>query len=433
MTTMKEFYTNQKKFKKSGGFIMLTVVVIFLLISLGAALSLASVIYRESAIVRNSVRSVQSIYASESLQEDIFYRFVSNKNVPSTLTLSLNGAQAEATVEDISGSKRVTSTGDAENRIRKTEMILDAGEGTAFFYGVQAGQGGFIMTNNTQIIGNVYSSGSIIGTNAASITGNVVSAGATGLIDGLDISGSAYAQRIEDSDIGGDAYYQSIYNTDVSGMEYPGSPNQSELPLPISDEMIESLKATAVAGGTASCPYSIGSNVTIGPLYIPCNLSISGGTVTLLGPVWVDGNLSISGTSQIRVSPTLGAKSVPIIADDESHRASSGRITLSNNIDFFGSGDAKSYVVLISQNNSAENGGSTKAITMSNNSEGKLVLYAGHGEIALSNNVDLKEVTAYRIRLSNSAIVRYETGLASLTFSSGPSGGYVLESLKEIQ
>ncbi|MEX0933187.1 MAG: hypothetical protein WDZ74_00395 [Candidatus Paceibacterota bacterium] len=423
----------RKNPRTKDGFIMLTVVVIFLMISLGAALSLASIVYRESAVVRNSVRSTQSMYASESLQEDIFYRFVSSKDVPPTVTLTLNGATAEAVVEDLSGTKRITSVGDAENRIRKTEMILETGAGAAFFYGVQAGQGGFVMTNFTQIIGNVYSSGPIIGTNSASITGDVVSAEASGLIDGLDISGSAFAQRIEDSDIGGDAYYQSIFKTDVAGTEYPGSANQSELPLPISDEMVEEWKSVALAGGTATCPYSIGSDVTIGPLYIPCDLSIYDGTVTLTGPVWVDGDVSISGTSVIRVSSTLGSRSVPIIADDESDRASRGRFTLSNSSEYFGSGDDRSYVILLSQNNSAENGGSTKAITMSNSSAGKLVLYAGHGEIELSNNVDLSEVTAYRIRLSNSAIVRYETGLASLTFTSGPSGGYILESLKEVQ
>lgn len=413
---------------------MLTVVVIFLMISLGAALSLASIVYRESATVRNSVRSAQSMHVSESLQEDIFYRFVSNKDVPPTVTLSLNDATAEAVVEDLSGTKRITSVGDAENRIRKTEMILEAGSGATLFYGVQVGQGGFVMTNNTRIIGNVYSSGPIIGTNAASITGDVISAEGSGLIDGLTISGSAYAQRIEDSDIGGDAYYQSIFSSDVDGTKYPGSENQPAIPLPISDEMIEGWKDAAVAGGTAStCPYSIGSDVTIGPLYIPCDLNVYSGTVTLTGPVWVDGDISVSGSSVIRVSPALGSNSVPLIADDESHRSSRGRITLSNNTEYLGSGDDDSYIILLSQNNSAENGGSTKAITMSNNSEGKLVLYAGHGEIELSNNADLKEVTAYRIRLSNLAIVRYETGLANLSFTTGPSGGYVLESIKEVQ
>jgi hypothetical protein len=430
---MKKSSLIQKSNQKNSGFIMLTVVIIFLFISLGAALSLASIIYRESAMVRNGVRSAQSMYVSESLQEDILYRFLSNKEVASTVTLSLNNATAEAVVEDLSGMKRITSIGDAENRIRKTEMILETGAGAAFFYGVQAGQGGFVMTNSTQIIGNVYSSGQIVGTNSASITGDVVSAESTGLIDGLDIFGSAYAQRIEDSHISGNAYYQSIFNTSVGGTQYPGSPNQPQIPLPISDEMIEEWKALALSGGTATCPYSIGSNVTIGPLYVPCDLSIYSGTVTLLGPVWVDGNVSISGSSAVRVSSTLNEKSVAIVADDESHRASRGIFTLSNNTDFLGSGDDDSYVVLVSQNNSAENGGTTKAITMSNAAEGKLVLYAGHGEIQLSNNVDLKEVTAYRIRLSNSAIVRYETGLASLTFSSGPSGGYVFESLREIQ
>jgi hypothetical protein len=60
-------------------------------------------------------------------------------------------------------------------------------------------------------------------------------------------------------------------------------------------------------------------------------------------------------------------------------------------------------------------------------------VYAAHGEVQLANNISLKEVTAYRIRLKNSAEVIYETGLASLLFNSGPGGGYSISSWAEIE
>ena len=49
---------------------------------------------------------------------------------------------------------------------------------------------------------------------------------------------------------------------------------------------------------------------------------------------------------------------------------------------------------------------------------GEVLVYAGHGEVHLKNGVSLREVSAYKIRLSNSAQVIYKTGLANLLFTS---------------
>jgi len=53
-----------------------------------------------------------------------------------------------------------------------------------------------------------------------------------------------------------------------------------------------------------------------------------------------------------------------------------------------------------------------------------LVAYAAHGLIPLANSVSLKEVTAYKIKLQNSAKVTYDTGLPSAVFQSGPGGSW---------
>ncbi|MDZ7726617.1 MAG: hypothetical protein U5L75_03500 [Candidatus Campbellbacteria bacterium] len=166
---------------------------------------------------------------------------------------------------------------------------------------------------------------------------------------------------------------------------------------------------------------------------ITCDVEVSGNDVWLEGPVWVEGNIEFTGNSAINIDPSLGEKSVAIIADKQSDRESSSRIQISNNLEFNGSGEDSSYILLISQNNSAENGGGTDAIKLQNNAEGDLLLYAGHGSITIDNNTDLTEVTAYRIHIQNNATVRYESGLADLVFSTGPSGGYSLKSLEEIQ
>ena len=88
---------------------------------------------------------------------------------------------------------------------------------------------------------------------------------------------------------------------------------------------------------------------------------------------------------------------------------------------------------MLSQNNSSETGGANQAIEIENNANGDLLLYAGHGEILLKNNVNLREVTAYKIHLINNANVVYETGLASALFESGPSSSFGIDSWYETE
>ena len=89
--------------------------------------------------------------------------------------------------------------------------------------------------------------------------------------------------------------------------------------------------------------------------------------------------------------------------------------------------------MLISQNLSAESGGTEVALDVKNTVSGDLLVYAGHGEISLQNSINLKEVSAYRNRLKNTAEVIYETGIANLLFDSGPSGSYEILSWEEIE
>ena len=120
-----------------------------------------------------------------------------------------------------------------------------------------------------------------------------------------------------------------------------------------------------------------------------------------------------------------------MIADNPSDRLTSSKAKITNSAEFFGAG-LGSYILVVSQNESAENGGSEKAIEVENSANGDLLIYASHGEILLQNSVSLKEVTGYKIRIKNSAEVIYETGIASLLFTSGPSGGFSIDSWLEI-
>lgn len=414
---------------------MLISVVFFLFISLAIISGLVGPTVREFKNVTMNFDSKKSYFLAESGSEDALYRILNNLAIGSSETITLDSNSATTTVDTILGNKEISSLGDVGSLQRKTKLALSTGPGASFNYGVQVGQGGLVLENTARITGNVYSSGTIT-VSDNTVYGDAISAGATGLINNIHTTGSAYAHTIQNSDIDMDAYYAIKTNTTVGGTSYPNSPDQPVASMPISDNQIADLEADALAGGIFSspCPYTINSDRTLGPVKITCDLEISGDpTVTLNGSVWVTGNVLIQNSAIIEASADLGNKSVAIIADNPNNRTSSSQIDLKNSSQFSGSGSAGSFVFLISQNNSAELGGDEDAISMDNSSSGSVVLYAGHGLINIQNSATLKEVTGYKLKVKNSANIIYDTGLTSTLFTSGPGGGYEIIGWKESQ
>lgn len=419
---------------------MMVAVLFFVAVSMTMIFGLAGPVLRQQSIVRNLASSRQSYFLAEAGIEDVVYRLKTGKNVSPTEILSLNGNSTTVTTTDILNGKEVTSIADVRESIRKLMTIAALGSGVAFRFGIQAGNGGLIMENTSSITGNVYSNGVVTADGPIAdniIRGSVVSAGPSGLINNIYVTGSAHAHAIIDSKIDGNAYYQNISNTTVLGTLSPNSPDQAPLPSLIPDEQVEEWKQAALEGGVISspCPYRIKNAVTIGPKKIACDLEISGNnyTVTLTGNIWVEGNILVKNSPTIKVDSSFGNKGVTIVADKPSDPINKGTISLENSVDFEGSGSPSSYVMFISQNRSAESGGSVVAVDVKNTITGSLLVYAGHGEIMLQNNIDLKEVAAYQIRIKNTAEVIYEIGIANLLFDSGPSGGYEILSWKEIE
>lgn len=425
----------RKNLKSQKGAALLIAVLFFLVISLTIAIGSSGPVIADRKAAQNLIKSKSSYFTSEAGVEDVSYRIIKSKIYDNAETLTLDGYTASSVVVDNAGAKEVTTTGNASNLIRRIKTTLITGDGVSFHYGVQVDEGGIVMENSSQVIGNVFSNGPIVAQNSNMVKGDVISAGLSGSVNGSHATGTVYAHSISNSDIDKDAYYTTISNTTVDGVEYPNSPDQATSNLPITDDMIEDWKtAAAVSVINSPCPYVINSNATIGPVKINCNLKISGSpTVTIAGPVWVVGNIEIDNSPTVKLASSLGANSVAVIADNPVNRTTSSKIELENSTQFQNSGTEGSYILFISQNNSAQNGGSEKAIKAENSMSGEVLIYAGHGEVHLKNSVILREVSAYKIRLSNSAQVIYKTGLANLLFTSGPSGGYSIDSWKETE
>lgn len=419
---------------------MLVLALVFLGIFFTTATAYLSSVTTSARSARYDVAGAQALGIAEGALDVAAYQLNQNSSYAGETGTPLGNGVFTITVSGIdSKTKRITATGyvpNSSNPIATKTIKANIGianDAISFHYGVQSGVGGFQLDNTSSITGNVYSGGSVIGSSQNYIYGDVISAGAGGLVYGIHATSSVYAHTIGNASantiIDKNAYYATTkINTIVSGTSYPNSPYQATTSLPISDAQIGEWETLAVAGGTATCSggsYIISSgSVDLGPMKIPCDLIISNSAiVTLYGHIWVTGNVIIQNSAIVKMASSLGAESVAIIADKASDRLTGSTISVKNSASFQNSGTAGSFIMLVSQNNSAESGGGVEAIELEN-SASVMVAYAAHGLIPLENSVSLKEVTAYKIHLKNSANVKYDTGLANVVFDSGPGGSW---------
>lgn len=239
----------------------------------------------------------------------------------------------------------------------------------------------------------------------------------SGVVVGSSGSGDARAFVVNNSTVAGTIYCQSGTGNNKSCDTSQTIP--SPLNFPVSDANIEEWKASAEAGGTRtgwSLP-SYGATST-NAVKIVGNLNIGGSVdVTLNGPLYVTGNLSVSGAGKLRLASSYGATSGIIVVDGTVSLAGSGAVS--------GSGTAGSYIMIVS--NSTAN----PAITV-NGAAGAVVLVAPDGWVTFEGSASAKSAMAYGMNMTGATTLTYESGLADLSFSSGPSGSWNVDSWREI-
>ncbi|MBI4415028.1 MAG: hypothetical protein HY566_02195, partial [Candidatus Kerfeldbacteria bacterium] len=91
-------------------------------------------------------------------------------------TSAVGAGSFTVSVTPSGNTKIVESTGTVNDITRTIRVTISNQSDTnaAFHYGVQAGVGGIELSNNAQIIGNVYANGPVTGTNGSVITGDAV-------------------------------------------------------------------------------------------------------------------------------------------------------------------------------------------------------------------------------------------------------------------
>jgi hypothetical protein len=415
------------KFKKSyfiknKGQVMLTMVILFMGISLIIVFGLINPVLRNIRVPADLFKSKQSLFLADSGIADAVYRVKSNLHISNQEYLPLNNFIATTSIVDTLEGKTITSASNYLDYIRNTEVRLIKGTGASFFYGVQTGEGGFFMDGSAEVEGNVYSNGIIEG---GTITGTAVSAGETGSIIDTSVGENAQAHTISDSVVSGLIKCKIDDHTNNKACDTSFA-DPAPLEMPITANQITEWKAEAEAERIITGNYSPTGPVTLGPVRITGNFDVKN-KITMTGTIWVEGVISFGGQgSIILATSTYGNKSGVIIVDKYTNFSGGSQIV--------STGVTGSYVMLLVTSDCPISSfcSGKNAISASGHA-GSVVLAAPYGTVDFTGGSGAKEVMANKIILGGSSSIVYDTGLASMTFVSGPAGGYHVISFREVE
>ena len=432
-----------KYIKNNSGYVMLLTTIIFMMVSIVIIFGLSTPTLQQIFSSRDIWSAKQSYYLSEAGAEDVVYRLkdsVMSANVGATETLSLNGYNAVTISTTTVSGKTITALSDQNGYKKNIETKLTQGSGVTFNYGIFAGNGGFTMTGGSEVIGNIYSNGDIIGSAGVQITGSAIAASGSKILGnggdylyiGSTSTDMAWAKDVSNVSLTGNLYCSTgVHNAGGKTCNTSrGIP--SSMSMSVSDNDINQWKSEALAGGTYNGNYTSGwAGSILGPRKINGDLTVNGGgTLMVTGTIWVTGNIIVSNGGGIKLSPSLGGNSAIILAD--------GYVNISGGAQLLGSGTAGSYPIVVSTSicpNTTPCANNNAAINISNGSE-SAVLIAPYGKVYISGG-DAQHIAAHSVSGNSiylsSAYVTYEAGVASPSFSSGSSGGWVISEWKELE
>ncbi len=373
--------------------------------------------------------------------------YIKKNGAPSNATIKIvndNGGSPGTTVYDsatLPASLVTTSYGWVDVVLPKTLMnasttywlVVDASTSASNYYILGASSGGYAngvgkigqqggTWNNTTPSGLDYYFKVYLGGYTSTISGSYA--------QGFTIGGNASAHTVNNSKVTGTLYCQTGSGNNKSCNTSQADP--SPIGYPISDANIAQWESDATTGGVYNGNYTVSGSSTssFGPKKIVGNLIVSGsGTLKLTGTVYVTGYVDVSGSAKIVLdNTTYGNTSGILIADKYLNLGGSGQLN--------GTGQTGSYILFITNsacpNDTSCTPTNNAAIDISG-SAGSVVLNAQQGSLYFSGSASAKEATAYSLNLSGSTVVTYDSGLANINFTSGPSGSYSVNSWKETQ
>ncbi len=160
------------------GYAAIMTTILTLAISLTIISAFTFFALQEANTNRAYVHSIDAHVIAESGIEDAMYRILTGKQIGASQLLGVGSGTTTITVTTSGNTRTIRSEGIENSFQNNMQAIIDINNQTVnFYYGIQVGDGGLIMNNNSQVNGNIYSNGSIIGDNGATITGDATVAG----------------------------------------------------------------------------------------------------------------------------------------------------------------------------------------------------------------------------------------------------------------
>lgn len=397
---------------------MMVATIFFMVVSITIIFGLVGPIVRQQKIAAALIASRQSYYLAEAGIEDAVYRLMTGREIDEAETIILDNEAVETSTTEASGGMEILANAEVRNTVRKVKTNLLLGVGATFNYGVQVGTGGFTLSNNAGVNGNIFSNSSVSGANGAFVTGSVIAVNSINRVRiGTGSTGDAISPLVTNATVRG-----SLYCSTGSGNNKPcntsfNAPTPQN--YPISDETIAQWKSEAETGGVLGSQVISDTENSLGPVKINGDLTIGiNSKLTLSGVLWVTGNLLIENGAELSLDPSFGTSDGVLVLD--------GTATLSNGSIMAGSGEEGSYLMLLSTSVA------TNAVSISNNA-GAVILYVPNGGVELNNNTAVSQLTAKNISLNNGAIIDYTQGVINAAFTSGPGATYTITSWKEVE
>ncbi len=322
-----------------------------------------------------------------------------------------------------SRTKQITSTGyypSATSTKARTILRTQAEINTDvvhFNFGVQVGEGGLIMKNNSVVTGNIFSNGPITGTSAtkSTITGDATAAG-TSTISKIKTWDDMHADNISSCIVLDDAYYNTISGSTVYGDEHHPYPNSEPIDFPITEAQIAGWVADASEEEPHNGNYILdgGETVELGPLKIIGDLLLdNNSTLVLTGVLYVTGSITLDNGASIHLDSAYGERSGVIVADG---------VIIIGNATITG---ASSNSTIMLMTTATGGGANNSAIEIRNNAVGA-IFFAPNGLIWVNNKAWVTELVGKSIDLEENATLWYDYGLLNTEFSSGPGGGWAI-------
>jgi hypothetical protein len=224
-----------------------------------------------------------------------------------------------------------------------------------------------------------------------------------------------HAHTITNSVVWKDAYYSTMSGSTVHGVSHPNAPDPQPKPFPITENTIAGWKTSAEAAGVITGTHTVTGVENLGPTKIAGDLVLSNGAnLTLTGNIWVTGNIIFDHPgSRVQLAASFGPLSGVLMAD--------GTIEITNNTTVNGSGDPKSFLLVLSSNTSVEI--NNPAIKARNNSNA-IIYYAHRGTVRIWNGVNVNSALGYYLYMDQNSTVTYNPNLQGFTFPPEPSHSF---------